>query len=111
MAANPTGGVTCAILRIRHHFVVRMCSTTGPISVFESYLEEKSMCPLCITAGTLYLAGVGAGSAGGLAAVATKVMRGRRGRKGKSSGGAYPGSTAPLPRTGQEQDPHQASKR
>jgi hypothetical protein len=41
------------------------------------------MCPLCITAGTLYLASTGAaGSAGGLAAVAAKVMRRRKGRKG-----------------------------
>jgi hypothetical protein len=37
------------------------------------------MCPLCITAGTLYLAGVSTGSAGGLAAVAVKMMRGRKG--------------------------------
>lgn len=40
------------------------------------------MCPLCITAGTLYLASAGAGSAGGLAAVTAKVMRRRKGRKG-----------------------------
>jgi len=40
------------------------------------------MCPLCITAGTLYLASAGAGSAGGLAAVAAKVMRRKGGRKG-----------------------------
>lgn len=41
------------------------------------------MCPLCITAGTLYLASAGAGSAGGLAAVAAKVIRRRR--RGKST--------------------------
>lgn len=46
------------------------------------------MCPLCITAGTLYLAGVGAGSAGGLAAVAAKVMRRKKTRKGTPMSGA-----------------------
>ena len=41
------------------------------------------MCPLCITAGTLYLASAGAGSAGGLAAfVAAKVVRLGKVRKG-----------------------------
>jgi hypothetical protein len=39
------------------------------------------MCPLCITAGSLYLASIGAGSAGGLAAVAAKVVRGRKRHK------------------------------
>jgi hypothetical protein len=43
------------------------------------------MCPLCITAGTLYLASLSAGSAGGLAAVTAKVMRGRKGHKDRSS--------------------------
>lgn len=38
------------------------------------------MCPLCITAGTAYLVGVGTGSAGGLAAITAKVLR-RRGQK------------------------------
>jgi hypothetical protein len=38
------------------------------------------MCPLCITAGTAYLVGVGTGSAGGLAAIAARVL-GRRGQK------------------------------
>ena len=40
------------------------------------------MCPLCITAGTLYLASAGAGSAGGLAAVAAKVLRLKKARQG-----------------------------
>ena len=41
------------------------------------------MCPLCITAGTFALASAGAGSAGGLAAVAAKVIRGlQAGRMG-----------------------------
>jgi hypothetical protein len=53
------------------------------------------MCPLCITAGTLYLASVSAGSAGGLAAVAAKVMRGRKGRKGAPPMDNEAGSVAP----------------
>jgi hypothetical protein len=41
------------------------------------------MCPLCITAGTIALASAGAGSAGGLAAVAAKMIRGlKAGRLG-----------------------------
>jgi hypothetical protein len=75
--------MACTILRIRGRFVVMMCSTPGLRSVFESYapLPENPMCPLCITAGSLYLASIGAGSAGGLAAVAAKVVRGRKRHK------------------------------
>lgn len=53
------------------------------------------MCPLCITAGSLYLASCSAGSAGGLAAVAAKVLRGRKGRKGTPPINDEPGPVAP----------------
>lgn len=45
------------------------------------------MCPLCITAGTLALAGAGMGSAGGLvAALAAKVLRGGKVDKPREPG-------------------------
>ena len=53
------------------------------------------MCPLCITAGTLYLASASAGSAGGLAAVAAKVMRRRKGRNDHPAPGATVGTNDP----------------
>ena len=40
------------------------------------------MCPLCIATGTMLLAG--AGSAGGLAAITTKVLRTRRANRWQS---------------------------
>ena len=46
------------------------------------------MCPLCIATGSLLLSGAGAGSAGALATLATRVLRGRNRRQERSDGAA-----------------------
>ena len=46
------------------------------------------MCPLCIATGSLLLSGAGAGSAGTLATLATRMLRGRKRREERSGGAA-----------------------
>lgn len=90
-------GDGAAIVRIRSHFVVPMCRRKPARGVLGEILyQEKLMCPLCIATSTLVLAS--AGSAGGLGAIATKILRQKNSKKANAGpvarSGIVPAKTA-----------------